>query len=101
MCSIPVTLEIRIPAAMSLERLLKFLLYLGYLVGALWFSREVLNEYMEGTTGYSVTQEQVTLQDMPTLTTCFVWTRSTPQGTYKISLSNTPKEPIISHENLD
>ena len=101
MCAIPVTLDIRIPAAMSLERLLKFLLYLGYLVGALWFSKKAINEYMEGTTGYSVTQEPITLQDMPTLTTCFVWTRSTPEGTCKISLSNTPKKPIISHGNLD
>ena len=57
---------------MILVKFLKILLYLVLLTAALLFVRQTIREYKDGATSYMVTQEPVSLRDLPTLTLCWV-----------------------------
>ena len=51
--------------------LIEAIIYIGLLVGAIFFVKQSFSEFMEGTTSYSVSHESITLHDIPTLTICF------------------------------
>ena len=56
---------------MKAKHLLKSLLYLGLLGGAILFVRQNIGEYIQGSTGYSTTHEPLTLNDLPSLVICW------------------------------
>ena len=51
--------------------LIEALLYVGFLIGAIFFVQQSVSEFMEGTTSYSESHERISLQDLPTVTYCF------------------------------
>ena len=52
--------------------LIEGLLYIGFLIGAIFFVEQSISEFMDGTTSYSESHEPILLQDLPTLTICFL-----------------------------
>ena len=60
-------------SAMSVKAksLFNTMLHLFLLGGALIFVKQNIDDYIEGSTGYSASQEHITLNDLPTLTICF------------------------------
>ena len=50
--------------------LVEALLYVGFLIGAVFFVQQSISEFMEGTTSYSESHEPISLQDLPSLTVC-------------------------------
>ena len=52
---------------------LKVLLYISLLVGGLIFSWETIQEYLKGSTSHYSTSEPITLNDIPTLSVCWLW----------------------------
>ena len=58
---------------MYIKTPLKALLYFCLLVGGLIFSWETIQEYLEGGTSHYSTTEPITLNDIPTLSICWMW----------------------------
>ena len=50
---------------------LEVVLYVSLFIGGLIFSWETIQEYLDGSTSYSLTKEPITLHDMPTLALCW------------------------------
>ena len=59
--------------AMIVRKPLEVILYLGLLMGAVIFVQQTIEEYRDGATSFIVTQEPISLSDLPTLTIC--WNR--------------------------
>ena len=59
---------------MTVKKLLVLLIYLGLFSVALIFVKQSVQEYLEETTGYTVTHEPLSLNDLPATTLCHVWT---------------------------
>ena len=57
--------------------LIEGFLYIGFLIGAIFFVEQSISEFMDGTTSYSESHEPILLQDLPTLTICFWGTDET------------------------
>ena len=55
----------------KLGLLMKMLLYLGLLICALKFCNKSIKEYKKGSTSYSVSKQQISLKDLPTLIICW------------------------------
>ena len=55
---------------MNPRAIFEVLLYLGLLVGCLFFVEESIIEYSKGITSYSVTYEPLLMKDRPTVTFC-------------------------------
>ena len=53
------------------RKILEFIFYVGLLVFALVFCWQTVQEYTKATTSYSVTQQHITLRDLPTITICW------------------------------
>ena len=52
------------------KTVLEAVLYLGLLLGGLVFVSKDIEDYLSGSTNYSVTSEPLSLKDLPTLTVC-------------------------------
>ena len=63
---------------MTLVKASWFLFYLFLSIGATIFVLSSLNDFMEGKTYYNSAYEQVTLNDIPTLTICWPLTDYVP-----------------------
>ena len=60
-------------------------MYLSLLGGATLFVRQNILDFIQGSTGYSTTQEQISLSDLPSLVLCWelghAWTKISKYGT--------------------
>ena len=56
---------------MEAQKVLKVLIYLGLLTCGLILSWQTVKEYQKGVTSYALSQESVTLDDLPTWTMCY------------------------------
>ena len=56
---------------MFLRKPFEVLLYIGLLISAIIFVMQTIEEYRNGATSYTVTQEQISLNDLPTFTICW------------------------------
>ena len=57
---------------MPLKRTVNVLLYLGLLLGGLVFAKQAFEDYISSGTRYMESMKALTIEDMPTLTFCFV-----------------------------
>ena len=70
---------------MILRKPFEVLLYIGLLIGAIIFVKQKIEEYSNGATSYTVTQEPQSLSDLPTLTICLQrWYRNWNTSVYEI-----------------
>ena len=67
---------------MKIKSLLGALTHICLLGGSIIFVKETINEYKQGSTFYSVTQETITEQDLPTFTICWLITPYNPRKAY-------------------
>ena len=65
---------------MTLMKAFRLFLYMLLCIGALAFVMGTINDYLEGKTYYSTTNEPITLQDLPSLTIC--WPLNDHLGVY-------------------
>ena len=56
---------------MMIRKTFDVLLYIGLLIGAIIFVKQTIEEYSHGNTSYTITQEPISLSDLPTLTICW------------------------------
>ena len=57
--------------SLKLQWLLETVLYMCLVIGALLFVKQNVEEYLEGSTSFSISQEPISLLDLPTLVICY------------------------------
>ena len=57
--------------SLKLQWLLETVLYICLVIGALLFVKQNVEEYLEGSTSFSISQEPISLLDLPTLVICY------------------------------
>ena len=65
------------------KRLMNCLLYLVLLTGGLIFCAQTFQKFRDGNTSYIIQSEAITLNDLPTLTTCMLNRRHASGGIMK------------------
>ena len=70
---------------MLVSKAIEIILYLGLAAAALCFAITSVKEYLRYSTYFLVTQEPITLQDLPTIVLCFTptwWSEKVGYGVY-------------------
>ena len=69
--------------SLKLQWLLETVLYMCLVIGALLFVKQNVEEYLKGSTSFSISQEPISLLDLPTLVICYSTKNTHPRkGVY-------------------
>ena len=66
--------------ATAFFHLIELIMFLILLVTAGFLAQQVLHEYQEGKTTFGISTKPLTVQDVPTLTICFIGARTIAYG---------------------
>ena len=75
---------------MKIKKAFVVLLHLSLLVGAIFFVKNTIEEFLEGNTMYITTQEPLTSNDLPTVTICWQVDKTRPRNPMPCQTSVAP-----------